>query len=364
MAVFLVIVILVVLIVVHELGHFIVAKILGVRVDEFGIGYPPRAYTLGKIGETEYTLNWLPFGGFVRLFGENGETDGNSREGKRSLANASPAAQAAILIAGVAANALFAWVLFTGSFMSGMLTTVPPDTPNARILVSSVIPRSPAEQAGLAVGDELISIAGTSGDAPSATTPLAVTEFVRDHGGKELVITYQRDGVEQTVTATPVHAVLDAESGRPALGVALTSVAELRLPLVDAAARAASHTVDSFKVVGSGLWNLLRDAVTGNANLASVVGPVGLVNVVGESTTYGFGYLLGLAAFISVNLAIINLIPIPALDGGRLVFVAIEAVTRRSATGLVVRLLNLLGFSLIILLMIAVTYNDIVRLVG
>ena len=123
-------------------------------------------------------------------------------------------------------------------------------------------------------------------------------------------------------------------------------------------------TYNTFGLVGKGLFTLIRDSLRGTADLQSVTGPIGLVTAVGEASQNGFGYLLSLAAFISVNLAIINLIPIPALDGGRLVVVAVESVMRRSAPKLAVQLLNTFGLAFIILLMITVTYNDIVRLIA
>src|SRR4051812_40181012 len=158
----LVLAILVFLIVAHEFGHFIVAKIFGVRVDDFGVGYPPRAYLLGKWGDTEYTINWLPFGGFVRLYGED------VAHGQGSLSSAKRWKQALILVAGVTANAIVAYFLFTIAFTQGVPRIV--DAPIAgekvHLLVSDVVSGSPAEAGGLLSGDEIVKIEGDKKDAP------------------------------------------------------------------------------------------------------------------------------------------------------------------------------------------------------
>jgi regulator of sigma E protease len=364
MSIFLVIVILIALIVVHEFGHFIVAKIMGVRVNEFGIGYPPRAYTLGKIGDTEYTLNWLPFGGFVRLFGEDSLEQIPAADRRRSFSGASRFAQAVILIAGVAANVLFAWGLFTVGFMAGMPAAVSEDTPGAALTVGRVLSGSPAENAGLITGDRVIGIVDEEGELLATLTPTAMIAFVAAHGGESITVSVERRGETFTRTLTPAHAVLAEQSARPAIGIELVMVAEKRLPFLSAITEAFWQTLGSLRAVVSGIYQLINDAFRGAADLSAVVGPVGLVTVVGDAADYGWTHILGLAAFISVNLAIINLIPIPALDGGRLVFVGLEALTRRATPKVMFQVLNLAGFSLIVFLMIAVTYNDIARLIA
>jgi membrane-associated protease RseP (regulator of RpoE activity) len=139
MTILLVIAILIFLIVAHELGHFLAAKFFKVKVEEFGVGYPPRALSLGKIGETEYTLNWIPFGGFVRLFGED---DGSPNKGPGSFVSAKRWKQAIILVAGVVMNALAALLLFTGAYAVGILHPVDQDTPGARLIISDVVPET------------------------------------------------------------------------------------------------------------------------------------------------------------------------------------------------------------------------------
>ena len=355
----LVIGILVLLIVGHEFGHFIAAKIFKVRVDEFGVGYPPRAFLFGKIGETEYTLNWLPFGGFVRLFGDEGE----AVRGPRSFADAKPPVQAIILIAGVVANAILAWGLFAGALAVGIPRVVDSARPGetVHLVVADVLPGSPADASGIIEGDEIVDVRDSEASL-SRLNPDDVSDFVRERAGKQVMISYLRAGETTTVALRPAHAVIAEQAGRPAVGVALVLVSNDALSLGEALRESFTRTAGAFKSVSIGLWGMLSKAIQGDGDLSDVVGPVGLVGVVSDAATHGFGNVLALAGFISVNLTVINLIPIPALDGGRLFLLGIEAIRRRSAPRLAVQLLNLLGLVLIALLMITVTYNDIARL--
>jgi len=357
---FLVIAILVVLIVGHELGHFIAAKIFGVRVQEFGVGYPPRAFLFGKMGETEYTFNWIPFGGFVRLFGDEGETE----HGQGSFVDAKRHVQAIILVAGVVANAVLAWGLFTGALTLGIprVVDVPRPGEQVQLVVADVVVGSPAEAAGIISGDTIVGLKEDKGSELALLAPDTVTDFVRARGGKQIFIVYERAGTTTSVALRPAHAVIESNAGMPAIGVALVLVSNDALPLGEALKESLYRTGYAFIQVGEGLWSIVREALSGRPNLSDVVGPVGLVGVVSDAATHGFANVLALAGFISVNLVIINLIPIPALDGGRILLLAVEAVSRRRAPRILVQMLNLLGVVLIALLMLAVTYNDIARL--
>lgn len=361
MTALLVVAILVLLIVVHELGHFLVAKLFRVRVEEFGIGYPPRALTLGKIGTTEYTLNWIPFGGFVRLYGDIGEGE----RGKGSLVDANRAVQAAILVAGVAMNALAAWALFTAAYHVGIPRVVEEGQANesAQLVIAQVVAGSPAESVGLAAGDEILGMSDSKGAVLPELTPNAFSSFIRARGGTEVTLTYKHGEEERSATLTPAHAVVPEEAGRPAVGIALYMVSAESLSWGEAMREATSALKNAFRVVVEGLWGIAIRLVSGDASLAGVVGPIGLVGVVGEAAQSGFGNVLALAAFISVNLAIINLVPVPALDGGRLVLLGVETVMRRQSPKLVLHILNALGVVLIVFLMITVTFNDIARLI-
>jgi regulator of sigma E protease len=356
----LVIAILVFLIVVHELGHFIAAKIFRVRVEEFGIGYPPRALSFGRWGETEYTINWIPFGGFVRLFGDEGE----GQHGRGSLVDASRWKQAVILVAGVAMNALGAWFLFSIALHTGVPQAVDSVLPgqHAQLIVSDVVPGSPAAAAGFKAGDEITGVEDDKKVELAALTPAQMVDFVSARGGHPITISLIDNAKQSSITVTPANAVVPGAEGRAALGIELALVTVQSEPWSASIEDAFYETGNAFENVGGSLWSLLDTAIHGAPNLSGVVGPVGIVNYVGQASQQGFGSVLLLAALISVNLAIINLIPIPALDGGRLFVLIIEAIVRRPAPKLAIQLLNFIGVSLIIILMLVVTYHDIARL--
>lgn len=351
--------ILVFLIVVHELGHFFASKLFRVKVEEFGIGYPPRAFLLGKWGDTEYTLNWLPFGGFVRLFGEHGESGARG-----SFAAAPKYAQAVILIAGVTMNAFAAWFLFAGALAVGIPRVVPEDEASGRVqlFVNSVVPSSPADAAGIKAGDEITRVADKETGETAALKPSDIVAFIGARGGQEIDVTYRRNEEVFQATLRPAHAVVEEAAGRPAVGLGLVMVTDEALSWWQALKESVPRTLTAFRETLRGLGTLARDALAGNPNLENIVGPVGLVDFVGNATKHGWGHVLALAGFISVNLAIINLVPVPALDGGRLALLGIEAVIRREPPRRIVQAANLAGIALIVFLMVSVTYNDIVRL--
>jgi regulator of sigma E protease len=362
MTALIVVAIFVALIVIHELGHFFVAKWLGVRVEEFGIGYPPRAISFGRWGGTEYTINWLPLGGFVRLFGDE-ET---KEHGKGSFQDASRTVQAAILIAGVAMNALLAWVLLAWSLHLGVPTLVqePAAGEQVQLFIADVVPGSPAAAAGIAAGDELLSIADKKGAVAAPLTPHAVSAFVASRPGQELTVTYLHSKATTTTLVRPANGVVAGSEHKPALGVALALVATRALPWPEAIQKSVPLTLSYFKATFDGVWQLIAGAFTLNAPIDQVVGPVGLVSVIGEAAQNGFGNVIKLAGFISVNFAIINLIPIPALDGGRLAVLGVEAVLRRPAPRLAVQIINTIGVACLMLLMLVVTYHDIAKLLA
>lgn len=367
MTVLLVVGILIFLIVVHELGHFIAAKLFRIRVEEFGIGYPPRAFSFGIWGGTEYTLNWLPFGGFVRLFREHGEDlpAGRQAQQKGSFAGAPKYAQAAILVAGVAMNAVAAWFLFAAALHQGIPRVIPEGKvidSDVQLFVNTVVDGSPAAVAGFKTGDEIVRIEDAATKQPVELRPSKVVEFVGDRGGRQLAITYRRADTVETVSVTPAHAVVAKDAGRPAIGLGMVLVTDAQLSWPQALREAGPSTYHALKDTTNGLWSLVRDAAAGEPSLRNIVGPVGLVDFVGNASRHGLGHVLALAGFISINLAVINLIPIPALDGGRLFLLGIESVLRRAPHKLSVQIANFFGVALIVALMIAVTYNDIARL--
>jgi len=363
MSIIIFLIILFVLVLVHEWGHFIVAKKTGMRVDEFGIGFPPRLFGFTWRG-TLYTFNLLPIGGFVSIYGENAEatgSDGKKVDVSGSFTSKSKWAQTAVLFAGVIMNIAFAWLLLLFVFMIGVPTTVNEDTASsaAVLVIQSVLPESPAATAGLPAGAEILRLEAdqTFIDDPTPTQFRELTEATTD----VLLITYAVDGKTVTTSVTPQSGLL-AGSEQKAIGVGLGYVETIHLSFVAAVAKASTETIRLLGAITVGLSTLIVESIQGTADYSQIAGPVGIVGLVSEAAAFGVIALMMFTAIISLNLAVINLLPFPALDGGRLIFVAIEAVIRRPINPVWVARINGLGFVLLILLMIAVTYSDITKL--
>ncbi len=354
-----------VLVLVHELGHFIVAKWTGMRVDEFGIGFPPKLFGIKK-GETEYTLNALPLGGFVKIFGEDAivNSDGSVQSKTEGLfTSKSKWAQSAVLVAGVTMNVLLAWVLMVVVFVVGISTVVSESdaSPEAELTITTVLPESPAERAKLPSGAILKEI--SVGDARlEALTPSAFSGLVSEHADTPITLAYTYKGELRVSHITPEKGLIKENMEQPALGVSLALIDEVHYSVLGAIKKATVSTVTSLRDITVGLSTLIFDAFRFKADLTGVAGPVGIVGLVGEASAFGIPALLMFTAFISLNLAVINLLPFPALDGGRLLFVIIEAVKGTPINPRISGALNTVGFMLLMLLMVAVTWNDIARL--
>ncbi len=365
MSVLIFIVVIVVLIVVHEFGHFVVAKWTGMRVDEFGLGFPPRAMIIADIGGTKYTLNWLPFGGFVKIHGEDGL--GEADKDPRAFSSKSRFAQALVLVAGVAMNLLLAYVLITGALIVGTPRALSPselaNARNAELLVANVMPNTPAARAGLLPGDSIMNATNAKGTWQS--TDLAhFTSFIAESDGAEVTLTVKRNSETKTLLAQPVTGIITNDPSRYALGVTVAPIGVVPLSFWAAIIEGAQLTWGATVLTAKGLWHFFAGVFTMSADWSQIAGPVGIAGVVGDTASEGIGNLLSLIAIISINLAIINLIPIPALDGGRLLFVIIESVIRRPIKPVVARSLNAVGFIALILLMVVVTAHDIFKIVG
>jgi len=363
MTVVLFIVILVLLIVVHEFGHFLAAKWSGMRVDEFGVGYPPRIAGFKK-GETEYTLNALPFGGFVSIYGED-DTDAAS---PRAFSARPRILQALTLVAGVAMNLLLAYVIIVGLLAAGTPRALTAEeairAPDASLVIAGVLPGSPAERAGLLAGDRVLSVSD-EGKEFSSTDPEVFTAYIGgQEAGGELSFTIARGEETLTLAAAPEIGIIPGEPDRSALGVSVATVGTVPVPWYRAPIEGAVLTWEITKEVAVGLTHFFASVFTLSANLAQVSGPVGIAGAVGDAYDQGFSPLFTITALISINLALINLLPIPALDGGRLLFVAIEAVIRRPIPTVFVRGVNMAGFAFLILLMVVVTASDIFKIVS
>jgi regulator of sigma E protease len=342
------------LVVIHELGHFIVARLAKIRVHEFGIGFPPRARILKQGGETLYTLNWLPIGGFVRLEGEDGDSDD-----PRSFTSARLPVKLAVLIAGVLMNLLLAFAIF---FFIAWLAT-----PLGGVRFDGVQPDSPASQAGLVAGDMVISIDGQTYDYFGGPDALLVD--LRAHAGSEVALEIKgTDGTVTEVTPTlRTQAEIDANKG--ALGItglrfAFTGQYIQQDPLT-ALRLGVERTVSAFAMIIDGLGQLASSIVTNPTGAPPVSGPVGIAVQVGDVFwQLGPIFVLYLAGLLSANLALFNILPFPPLDGGRIVVTLIKSVAGSRLSIQAERLTYLVGFVALFGLMIWITFFDVVRQIG
>lgn len=354
-----------VLVILHELGHFTAARRAGVIVEEFGFGLPPRAKTIFHRGGTRFSLNWIPFGGFVRLKGENAETE-RERTAPGSFGSASIPARVIILTAGVFMNFVFAIVIFTAGFSVGQwvptyLTFEDMRAAAARgeismqpaVLIEDIISGGTAAQVGVPRGGIIVSIDGLPVEDPAQVAAMQL--------GKEQV-TYAvllppAFATEETFTV-PVR---DGKTG-----VALRShLRDLRSPkrpfftALQLSLREASiMTVQTVIGLGQLFQSLAR---TGSVP-EGITGIVGIAQLTHASVQEGLPTYLRLVALLSLSLAVLNILPLPALDGGRLLFVLIEAIIRRPTNRRFELITNTVGFALLILLILMITFHDIVRL--
>src|SRR3989344_846964 len=257
MSILIFIAVIVALIVVHEFGHFVVAKWSGMRVDEFGLGYPPRAMIIGKIGETEYTLNWLPFGGFVKIFGEDGKVSGDASN-PRAFSARPRILQALVLVAGVAMNLIFAYVLITGALVMGTPRALSENevaiAQNVELAVANVLPGSPAAQAGLLPGDIILSAEDGHNMLPE-TTPSAFTKFVSlGSSNKTITLSVRHsDGEEVLLFARPTEGLIASDPSRSAIGVEVANIGVVPLSLGSAIVEGARLTWSATILTAVGL---------------------------------------------------------------------------------------------------------------
>ncbi len=372
------------LVVLHELGHFIAARRSGVEVEEFGIGFPPKARTITVKNGTEYTLNWLPLGGFVRLKGEH-----DADKSKGSYGAASLGGKVRIMLAGVVVNLLIAIVIFSGISLFGLPKvfenqfTVASDTEisTQEVLVAQVSDGSAASSAGLEQGDRLVSISSsgcseTACDIKFIETEENLREATQYFAGQSVEITYFDESIEDyqqslkkstatLLTSEEVEVSLLTDEPKGYLGVVPFEYQELRAtwsaPIVGAVF-SGQVIVETFSVFGDIIGDLFQgDASTAKQN---VTGVVGIGDVLGELAEQGLKSVMLLVALISLSLAIMNSLPIPALDGGRLFVTLLFRSFRWNLTKEREERIHGTGFALLMLLFVLVTIVDVQRIVG
>jgi len=339
MSILLVIVGISALIFAHELGHFLSAKLFGVKVEEFGFGFPPRIVSK-KIGETRYSVNLLPFGGFVRLLGENLLVPVAEQEKPRSFAYQSAWRRIVIIVSGVAMNFLLGWVIISGLFLFG--TSEP-------VGITMVFPDAPAAKAGLKEGDKIVGFAKAED----------FVNFVNENKGKEIALNIKRGEESFRVKIMPR---LQAPEGQGALGIGVGELGFSKLPLLaslKAGLLTASQTVWMIFIA---LMNLIVGVFTGAVAFENFIGPVGIFQVAAQAGEFGFSYLFSLIGIISLNLMVLNILPFPALDGGRLLFILVEKINGSPLPVKAEAYINAAGFVFLLLLMVAITVKDVIYL--
>jgi regulator of sigma E protease len=337
------------LVLVHEIGHFVTARLARVRVLEFGIGFPPRARVLRSEGETIYTLNWLPIGGFVRLEGEDGDSDD-----PRSFVRASLVKKLVILVAGVAMNIVLAFLIF---FAIAWLAN-----PTVGLLVREVQSDSPAQAAGIVAGDRVVSLGGAPFDYFGGTGGSPGT-VLRDHAGETVTLGISHaDGTTGEVTARlrPLEEITVAKG---ALGISFSAALTgdyVQRPPLEAAGIGVARTGQALTLIWNGLGQLVDSIVNRPTEPPPVTGPIGIASQVGDVFwQLGPVFTLYLAGILSANLALVNILPFPPLDGGRIAVLLLKSVAGERVSVRAERLTDLVGFVCLMAFLAWITYFDI-----
>lgn len=345
-----VIILLSLLILGHEAGHFFVAKMLGMRVDEFGFGFPPRIFSIKK-GETTYSFNWLPFGGFVRIAGEHDAPDNtdeakgiaavSTEEKKRFFSHQSALRRSMVILAGVAMNFLLGFLIIIPAYMMGTEQV---------LIINQVQENSPAAIAGIQPTD---TIKGFS-SAPD------FINYINQNRGKPITLEIVRSGKTIPISVTPRT---DTKPNEGALGVQTVFIPQTPgASFPQAIIMAGQSTYATTVSTVQGLWHLVVQLFVRGSIPQDIAGPVGIVSFAEKTASVGFVFLLNLLSLISINLAVMNLLPFPALDGGRFLFILIEKIKGSPVPRTAEAWVNGIGFIILIALMIVVTIKDISRI--
>lgn len=387
-----------VLIFVHELGHFVVARRNGIRASEFGFGFPPRAVGIqflekgadGKKGKwriiwgskdgddeneqkdlakahenhmrggTIYSLNWIPLGGFVKIKGE----DGGSSEDEDSFAAKSAWTRIKVLAAGVTMNFVLAWIIISIGLMIGDPQPVElgkTNVKNAIIQVDQVAPGSPAESMGLMVGDIIVkSQPGPNGQTLTFNTTQDVQDYVNENKGQKMTLEVKRGNKLITASGTPRA---NPPEGQGALGIQFSENVFVKLPWYQALWEGLITTLSLIKLIVVSLFVILKNLIMGHgAGGVELAGPVKIGMYTKQATEMGLIYVLHLTAILSINLGIINILPIPALDGGRILFVLIEKIKRKPINRNMEQAFHTIFFVVLVSLMLFVTFKEVFEL--
>lgn len=352
MQILLFILVLAVLVLFHEWGHFTAARKLGVGVLEFGFGFPPRLYAITKKG-IAYTINALPLGGFVRLKGEDGEnTDSDSflvqPRWKKAI----------ILFAGVFMNWILAILLFSTANILGVTQVITDETVgahNVSITVLDVAPDGQAQKAGLQKGDEIVRVNNAD------VLPISLPDEIQAayDAQKPVTLEIKRAAELVTISVTPT---VQADAQKATVGLSYAKVGNVSYSLFESVGVAVSDTYHMSISVARGLFDMIAGLVMGKGLDEGVSGPIGIARMTGEVASRGFAELLQFMGLLSVNLAVLNLLPFPSLDGGRLLFVGIEAIIRRKIPTRFEGWTHALGFVILMVAVVLISVRDIMHI--
>lgn len=396
LAVLVFIIILGVLIFVHELGHFVLARRNGIKASEFGFGFPPRIlgfqflYKEGKRkkwrivwgtkdgddenekadlteahekkfqGGTIYSLNWIPLGGFVKIKGENGE----NKNDEDSFSRKSAWIRTKVLVAGVLMNFILAWILISIVFMLGAPQAIDSqgaNNLNSKIQISTISPNTPAESAGLKIGDEIIKEQKNPiGEVVKISNIEDFQKYVKNNAGQEIVLALKRGEQVLEIKIAPRK---DAPEGQGLLGILLVETAITEYSWYQSIWEGLRTTLNLILAILVALFGIIKSLFMGQGVGADVAGPVGIAVLTKQVTGLGLVYIFQFTALLSINLGIINILPIPALDGGRILFVLIEKIKGSPVSHKVEQAFHSVGFLLLILLLVLVTFKDVMRFV-
>jgi regulator of sigma E protease len=339
------------LVLIHELGHFTAAKIFKVKVLEFGFGLPPRLFGI-KRGETTYSINALPIGGFVRLFGEEeNDLKDNRSETKRAFFNKPPLQKLTIILAGVFMNFSLAIIIISFIFTQGVYVQ------GKKVFVESVVSNSPSKLAGILKSDQVVRI----GDRNIESTEDLISA-AKAYAGQEVSVSIIRqvDSKEQNF----VYKLIPRKNppkGEGAMGVSVSNLEYKKYSFWQAPYYGTIETMKMTWLTAKGIIDIFGRLIMFREVPKEVAGPVGIAKLVGQAVDYGFMAVLQLMGLLSLNLAVINVFPFPALDGGRLMFVLIEIITRRRLNPKFEAIVNTVGFFILIAVIILITRNDLLR---
>lgn len=353
------VIILAVVVLIHEFGHFFAAKRNGVLVEEFGFGFPPRIWGK-KMGETLYSVNWIPLGGFVKLYGEEyheAEKKGTSDTKiplHRAFIHKKPWQKTLIIVGGVVMNFFLGWVLISFLFTQGI-----PSPAGVRIV--EVAKDSPAAEAGLQKGDIIRSV-DTAHEVVNVILTADLVTTTNQFAGEKIQLTIERDGRSRPVRITPRK---NPPEGQGSLGVVIEQqLTTKKYSWYTAPFYGLLEAATMTTTIARELLKIPAQFITQQKTSVEFSGPVGIAKIVGEARQYGILALLQLVALLSLNLGVINILPFPALDGGRLVFIIYEWVTGKRTNQIFERYMNLIGFIILIALSVLITAYDIHRFWG